>query len=364
MKIDILSMQRVYNYGSFLQAYGLKKLIENKGNHTVSFIDIEQGDHEGVRVEKGTTLADHKRTFDKYSFRRLIYKLRADKRNQMFEEKRKSILKLTDEICTSISCDMAIIGSDEVFNCNKANPYGISLQLFGKIDCAKKVASYAASCGYTDYGDVPKEYIKPIADSLSGMENISVRDANTADFVEKLCGIKPVINLDPVLMYNFSEEVAKAEKEINFPKKYVVVYAYKNRFKDSELIDTVKKYAKKNKMKIISLGDSQYWADDFKVLTPFELLAYFKNAECVLTDTFHGTIFSSKFHKRVGVVVRESNKNKLLDLVNRVGISDHLIYSNKEIVEKLDFVGDYSSFDSIIKENRQKTQEYLDGLGL
>ena len=50
MKIDILSMQRVYNYGSFLQAYGLKKLIENKGDHTVSFIDIEQGDHEGVRV--------------------------------------------------------------------------------------------------------------------------------------------------------------------------------------------------------------------------------------------------------------------------------------------------------------------------
>ena len=134
--------------------------------------------------------------------------------------------------------------------------------------------------------------------------------------------------------------------------------------KDKKRLRRQQKKRKKNKMKIISIGDSQNWADDIMVITPFELLAYFKNAECVLTDTFHGTIFSSKFHKRVGVVVRESNKNKLLDLVNRVGISDHLIYSNKEIVEKLDFVGDYSSFDSIIKENRQKTQEYLEGLGL
>lgn len=49
MKVDILSMQRIYNYGSFLQAYGLMKLIEERG-HDVEFIDIEAGEHEGVRV--------------------------------------------------------------------------------------------------------------------------------------------------------------------------------------------------------------------------------------------------------------------------------------------------------------------------
>ena len=113
MKVDILSMQRIYNYGSFLQAYGLMKLIEERG-HDVEFIDIEAGEHEGVRVEKGTVLADHKRTFDRYALKRFIFKIRAEQRNKMFEEQRRKYLKLPDEECTSIPCDLAVIGSDEV----------------------------------------------------------------------------------------------------------------------------------------------------------------------------------------------------------------------------------------------------------
>ena len=41
MKIGILSMQRVYNYGSFLQAFGLKTLMEQRG-HEVRYVDIEK----------------------------------------------------------------------------------------------------------------------------------------------------------------------------------------------------------------------------------------------------------------------------------------------------------------------------------
>lgn len=43
MKVGIMSMQRIINYGSFLQAYGLKKTIENLG-HTVEFVDYKVGE--------------------------------------------------------------------------------------------------------------------------------------------------------------------------------------------------------------------------------------------------------------------------------------------------------------------------------
>ena len=363
MKVDILSMQRIYNYGSFLQAYGLMKLIEERG-HDVEFIDIEAGEHEGVRVEKGTVLADHKRTFDRYALKRFIFKIRAEQRNKMFEEQRRKYLKLPDEECTSIPCDLAVIGSDEVFNCNKANPYGISLQLFGKIDCAKKVISYAASCGYTDYTDVPEEYKISIRDALNNLSLISVRDKNTFEFVEKMTGIQAEYNLDPVLIYPFKKEVEQVENKVLGLKKYMVVYAYKNRFKNVREIEIIKKFARSKGLKIIRLGDSQYWADDFMIPTPFELLAYFKNAEYVLTDTFHGTIMAAKYHKKVAVVIRPSNENKLGDLISRIGLEKRKIESFSDFQKVIESECDYENFEVILKKNRILTEKYLDKAGL
>lgn len=50
-------------------------------------------------------------------------------------------------------------------------------------------------------------------------------------------------------------------------------------------------------MEIISIGAPQMWISKHMVLTPFETLVAFKHAEFVVTDTFHGTIFSAKYAK-------------------------------------------------------------------
>ena len=48
-KVGIMSMQRIVNYGSFLQAYGLKKIIEFIGEYAVEFVDYE---YEGALDKK------------------------------------------------------------------------------------------------------------------------------------------------------------------------------------------------------------------------------------------------------------------------------------------------------------------------
>lgn len=63
----------------------------------------------------------------------------------------------------------------------------------------------------------------------------------------------------------------------------------------------------------------------YETLTPFELLKAFQNAECIVTDTFHGTLFGAKFGKRMAVLIRESNQNKLEDLTQRLQIQSHVI---------------------------------------
>ena len=115
------------------------------------------------------------------------------------------------------------------------------------------------------------------------------------------------------------------------PKKFCIVYSYYNRIHSTNEINSIKKFCKKNNLKIISLGAPQKWIFDYYAVTPFELLKVFSMAEMVITDTFHGTIFASKYSKHFATLVRESNRNKLEDLISKLHIDDHLIYSFNEL---------------------------------
>ena len=91
----------------------------------------------------------------------------------------------------------------------------------------------------------------------------------------------------------------------------------------------------------------------------FECLAIFKNAKFVITDTFHGTIFSAKYAPRFAVIERESNKNKLGDLINRLGLNKHLVRELSIIGDMNEYCKDVDAFNSIINKERIKTSDYL-----
>ena len=93
-------------------------------------------------------------------------------------------------------------------------------------------------------------------------------------------------------------------------------------------------------MKIVAPFGRQKWIPSYETLTPFELLKAFQNAECIVTDTFHGTLFGAKFGKRMAVLIRESNQNKLEDLTQRLQIQSHVItdISQLDIVLKKSWI--------------------------
>ena len=349
-------MQRVDNYGSFLQAYGLKAFLENMG-HEVSFLDILPGEREGEYSEKGTVKKDHKRNYDVYALKRLIYKKKTDKRNTMLDCEREAILGMgKNPDYSTEDCDAVIIGSDEVFNYNPANNWGVSFQLFGDID-VPVVASYAASCGYSSIQDVRPGDFDKIRDSLRSLKGISVRDDNTMRFVKDISGVQAKRHLDPVLLYPFDREVSDIQVHRN---PYMIVYGYKNRFRDKNEIRAIRKYAGENGLKIISLADSQYWADEYLVPKPFEMLALFKDASCVVTDTFHGAVMSIKYHKKTAVFIRPSNENKLGDLLHHLGVDSVRVHAPGELSAILSDVPDYKTADTRIAENRIQAKQYFE----
>lgn len=359
-------MQRVNNMGSLLQAYALKSILESlNDNVDVEFIDIDiiKSDYEllesyqkDFRLEREDNgIIGKLKKINKYTINRFKLKKLSKKQNEIFEKFRSEVLKIER---TSDCYDLCIIGSDEVFNCAYAGAWGFTSQLFGNVKNAKKVALYAASCGATKYTDLPINVVDKIKKAFANVTNFSVRDANTHEFVRKLTDERINDNLDPVLIYDFEQEMAQS-KLPKLPERYCVIYSYYNRIHDKNEIRKIDSFCRKHQMIPVAVGAPQFWIKNYIICTPFQCLKIFQNASFVVTDTFHGTIFSAKYANKYAIMVRKSNQNKLLDLVKRIAVEKHVMSRIEDIDNMYDMVNDKKKFESIIGCETVKATAYL-----
>lgn len=353
MKIAILSMQRVENHGSFLQSYALKNILEQQG-HQVSFLDIKKGELLTLEEADEYHSENGKRNL-KELVQRFRVKMKNRKQKEIFLKEQKEFLGLSDVYHYDEPCDAAVIGSDEVFNCTTNAKWGLSTQLFGEIPNARKVITYAASCGGTTYESIPEQYHEKIENALNQLTSLSVRDHNTKSFVEKYWKGRIYEHLDPVFMYDFCKEIKIPE--ISFP--YILIYSYNNRIHKKEEIEVIKNFAKKRNLKTVGAGIFQYWCDYNIPAESFEVLGYFKKANYVVTDTFHGSVMSIKFNKDFTVLVRESNRNKLEDLLCKFCLEERCILRPSELEENAKSSIEYASVNKKIEEEQLKTLDYL-----
>lgn len=371
MRIGIISMQRVCNNGSFLQAYGLKKLIESLG-HEVVFVDYHVGkpimctSKERLRY---VILKNRNRAINLFAnIRSLRFMLPGEMKNiavkrDQYQHKTLPFLGVNDEYHYNTPVDALVIGSDEVFNCTQINPeVGFSPELFGYKANAKKVLSYAASFGNTTYKKLQDCHK---VDELKGyfqvFASISVRDKNSFEVIKTLTGKEPEINLDPVLMYDFMPTIPDKEQRRN----YIVVYAYRSRITAEEEA-AIKAFAKSQGKRLISVSGEMSWCDEHFIGNPFEVLDLFRHADYAITDTFHGTIFSIINRIKFVTLIRNSmggvygNQEKLQDLLERLGLLDRSYSNDKDEIEsRIQAEIEYNHVFEIIDKERQHTNQYL-----
>lgn len=355
MKIGILSMQHVRNYGSFLQAYALKTTLESLG-HQCEFVELEEGEQlPGLKrnIWYLMTMA-FKRYFNwsaiktfhkKWKFTK-IYQSRFD--NEFLPELGVNKHDMKEY-------DYVVIGSDEVFNFNQRASFGFTTQLFGDVKNTHKVISYAGSFGTTTLEDINHYGVRDkIIGAMRKMSAISVRDTNSVEVVKNLLGIKPSFNIDPVLLFDY-QKYAVQPKETN----YIVVYSYPNRIKGKEEVDAIKKFAQKKGKKLISICFYFPWCDETVIPHPFEVLGYIKNADYIITDTFHGCVMSIKFNKQFVALVRESNKQKMSSLLNQFGLGNRMCESFDKLSERMNADIDYQQVNRQLDVEQQKSMAYL-----
>lgn len=361
----ILSMQRVLNYGSFLQAYALKQLLLQNGADEVYFIDIEKG-----RPLPGYELNvfGWKKVWRILS---LILKghLWARLKDRKFMKRLKSsiyaqfpVLGLNDPSPSHF--DIVFIGSDEVFNCCQKSIWGYTPQLYGLIPQADKVVSYAGSFGHTTYEQLINTGVADeIGKTMKKLSAISVRDQNSCQIVKNLAGIIPEIHLDPVLIYGYKKEIYNSNIGENI-SPYMIIYSYQGRISDKREINEIVTYARDRNLKIVSIFCRYDWCDDALITaTPIDVLSWFKNADCVVTDTFHGSVFSIITHCRFCALIRDSNTNKLGYLLKYFSLEKQGIIDshNKDnsISKALSNNINYSNIEKQLCLERNRTINYI-----
>ena len=354
MKLSILSMQRVVNFGSILQAYSLRDLIQEVSGETVDFIDIDPNTALHVRktVEESVDYcvpADYPPGVLQKGKRWVISRYSAYNKMliRLFMKKELKLSYHNNEN----QYDLVVVGSDEVFN----HARGICLQLHGQIPQAKKVISYAASCGSALAEDIDIKYKEAVCDAMKNFSAISVRDTATKDYVKAVCGKEVYHHLDPVLTGNLYMRKHRPVRR----QKYMLIYAYSHRIRTNEEINTIKALAKARGLKTVAVGASQFWCDAYVPLTPFRLMDYFNSAEMVVTDTFHGTIFSVIHHKEFAVISRPTNYRKIESLLNDLGLQNRRTKDIHDLEQIFLDKINYEKVEEILQRERKRTREYL-----
>lgn len=363
MKVGILSMQRIFNYGSFLQAYGLKCLLEQAGCQ-VEFVDYTPGPCLIPGQSQNGLLRKVSKVLEVLRYRApLAEKLRFIRYKKNYAANYFPYLGIDQTQNLDPELDLLVIGSDEVFNCVQSNTnVGFTPALFGQGSRAKRRISYAASFGNTTLEKLRQyQADDKVCQWLKALDSISVRDENSRQVVEQLTGSAPQTHLDPVLAYDFMAECSAIPTQVP-EKDYMILYGYSGRFTREEC-KQIRAYAKAKGLNILCIGGVQDACDRFVDCSPFEVIAYFKHAACVVTDTFHGTILSVITQRSFVSLVRQTgygNAQKLTDLLSRLGLTQRQLADMEALPQMLQTPMDYAPVTAILEKERERTRQYLD----
>lgn len=356
MKYGIITHYDVHNHGAFLQLNGLCKILKNEFNIDAQALQFDKNydfAEAGVKEKFKFSIGSISYFFKYIKKRGISLFLFNIKKKELFSEfvKKENLIGLRCD--QSGKLDGVIIGSDEVFSLH----LGPTPELFGYNLPSDKVFSYAGCFGSTTLETVKTlNCEKFVRDGLNSMKGLSMRDQNSIYITKELTGRNAELVVDPVILYGYNKELAKLDKP--GLSKYLLVYAYESRLNDPDEYQTIIDYAHKNGLLVVCPGFYHKWADKNINTDPIELLRYFKYADCVVTDTFHGCVMSLITGREMAVKLRD-NANKLFNLMTEYGITERKIDASWDLDSIFNHPVNWEYTNAQIEERRMTSLDYL-----
>ena len=359
LSIKTITCHDVYNAGASLQAYALSTYLKSLG-HRVEIIDykpdyLKHYELWGVRNPR----------YNRPILREIYSLLKLPKRiKNRFSKRKKAFDNFTKEyLCTTrnryqtnqelkkgnIFADVFFAGSDQIWNTLFQNGKDPAFYLdFAPEDAV--CASYAASFA-TD--DVAEEWKEKVGTWIEKLDFVSVREKSGMEILRNLGRADAYQVVDPVFLLSPNEWDALL-KDKDEEEKYLLIYDFDN---NDELNRKAVELAKKNEWKIYSIFPNSICDKCFYDEGPLELVQLVKNADFVLSNSFHATAFSIIFERQFAVFERKEEINtRMRDLLKSLGISmeeEHIDYSkvNTLLSEQISYSKKY--IDKVIDEARK-----------
>ena len=244
-------------------------------------------------------------------------------------------------------------GSDQIWNPDLTD--GLDLTFFGDFVKGRgKKISYAASIGKNILTECE---LKKMVQAIEYLDVVGVREVSAANLLQNNTEKDIYVNIDPTLLIDSKAWRRFITKRIR-NDKYVFVYALE---KNMKLINAAKQIAKRKNLNVVFLDMKNYYGKrgrSYYSAGPIEFLNLLYYADCVVTNSFHGTVFSMIFEKKFFSIPHKSRSTRVIDLLSELGLSDRVVfeYSGKE---NIDSPIDYKRVNELLSIKRKKSEKYF-----
>lgn len=299
------------NYGQILQNYALQRILREKGHEPFLIKYFPPKDYKWSWVRRHMKFLKLVIPKKRDEYLRECAIKRANKQRKFNDFKRKHLVMTSktygyrDLIINPPIADVYITGSDQVWNTysdggkltrDQVNQFRAFLLDFGKPETVR--IAYAASWGRRVISTEEKEICSTL---LSRFSYLSVREHSGVDVCKDI-GFDAKLIADPTLLLSSEDYRTLYRGKVN-KEEPAYIFLYYRGSGDLD-VDAVYEWARRKSLQVVFVPYNGFTCSKYKMAYPTiqEWLFYIDHAEYVITDSFHCSLFSILFNKKLGVV--------------------------------------------------------------
>ena len=366
--IGIINLQYTSNYGAVIAASVLEDMVRNIVDdsyivNTVDYAPKKTFSSRKERIKDEIEIAGGLRLWLNVRMSKHLPDPDSKVRMQKFDIFRDTFLNLspryTDakDINKNVNYSAFITGSDIVWGPKRTKTFRNEGYYLKFADKGEKRIAFAPSLDH-----VVNKKLKKIEsfykENLKNLDCISVREKSNIDFIQNLTDKKVHHCYDPAFLVDadYYDDMISTAKVVPDDQKFIYVYILEY---NQDIVDYANKIAKEKNLKICyySANHKNYNAksEDCTTDGPAEFLYRLKNAEYVLTNSFHCIVFSLLFKKKFLSFIRSSVSIKSTDLLSEFGLNNRIATKDSNIDNDIDF----ALVDKKLQEIKESSMNYL-----
>lgn len=348
-KVGILTFHHsLDNYGAVLQTYSIYQLIKKLGYepYIINFIPKDPSFKAKVFFALKKILGFQFDLFRKKYIHNIL----------------KEVDNIDDLKELNNFLDYFVVGSDQVWRYRDNHTY-LYKYFFDFVNDEKPKIAYAASFGI-DQWHGNEEVTQHVSKLLNRFHSVSVREESGVDICRNIMGVEGTKVLDPTLVLDstYFHEIANCTKLNNTSPDSYIAYMFLDEPLNQEVY--FRNLAAKNNLNFIKIKGITISSKKrlYFLNSVSKWLFYIKNAEIVITDSFHCVAFSIIFRKKFICISNErTGVTRLKNLLELIGLESRLITSLSQINEDEIFANDinYDEVEKILEKERNKSIEFL-----